>query len=489
MRVTLRDGTYHEDVGYGHIENCKGKAAAFEKAKKEGTTDALKRALRNFGNILGNCVYDKEYLAKVTKIKIAPVSIPRPNRLKHGLTSQQSKWDADNLHRHPDFAPIKKESIDEAEGIRANGLASHSSSVENDDEFGGDEFDEADFSVAHSEHPDEVTLDPAVTSERFKRRGSFPKNCQPSTAAKVVVSNIQQARPPAARVPSNAPMQGPQTPTHARDANGFPQSRIAAQQSNANVMSKPPQLPPQQHHQQLPLLPPGVPQANTLQRPQILPPPAQQNPTTLQNANPGPQPGLQSPKHQRHQPQEPNLQKSTPPSDPPAPYDPSVGFVTARAAETVQTTTTLPPSAVLFNPHSESPSIRKTAGFDHTKTKPIIREAIPIQNQPTNLSPAIAAAPPNRSNFVNPQADQTRRIGMPGGAASPLQNRNSYKPPLLKRPAENMIQQQRPPLGDVTSGSINLPSESGRDVKRVRVGDIGGGNGQGNEGGRDAVTG
>ena len=63
-----------QDIGYGHIENCKGKAAAFEKAKKEGTTDALKRALRNFGNILGNCIYDKDYLARVTKLKVTPVS-------------------------------------------------------------------------------------------------------------------------------------------------------------------------------------------------------------------------------------------------------------------------------------------------------------------------------------------------------------------------------------------------------------------------------
>ena len=96
VRVTLKDGTYHEvrkhytrrlvravlilqDVGYGQIENCKSKAQAFEKAKKEGTTDAMKRALRNFGNILGNCIYDKSYLEKVTKIKVQPV---RPSILR-----------------------------------------------------------------------------------------------------------------------------------------------------------------------------------------------------------------------------------------------------------------------------------------------------------------------------------------------------------------------------------------------------------------------
>lgn len=88
VRVTLRDGTFHEDIGYGHIENCKGKAAAFEKAKKEGTTDALKRTLRSFGNVLGNCIYDKDYLSKVTKMKVAP-----------------TKFDEVNLHRHADYTP------------------------------------------------------------------------------------------------------------------------------------------------------------------------------------------------------------------------------------------------------------------------------------------------------------------------------------------------------------------------------------------------
>ena len=82
-----------QDIGYGHIENCKGKAAAFEKAKKEGTTDAMKRALRNFGNVLGNCIYDKEYLSKVTKLKVAPVSYHDYSELSFTHLSQGQMGD------------------------------------------------------------------------------------------------------------------------------------------------------------------------------------------------------------------------------------------------------------------------------------------------------------------------------------------------------------------------------------------------------------
>ena len=31
VRVTLRDGVFHEDVGYGLLENSKGKGAAMDK--------------------------------------------------------------------------------------------------------------------------------------------------------------------------------------------------------------------------------------------------------------------------------------------------------------------------------------------------------------------------------------------------------------------------------------------------------------------------
>jgi len=74
VRVSLKDGTFHEDVGYGISEN-KNKGIAIENAKKEAVSDARKRALRLFGNALGNCIYDKEHINRVkSKVKSASSS-------------------------------------------------------------------------------------------------------------------------------------------------------------------------------------------------------------------------------------------------------------------------------------------------------------------------------------------------------------------------------------------------------------------------------
>ncbi|KAH0580949.1 hypothetical protein H2248_012102 [Termitomyces sp. 'cryptogamus'] len=90
VRVTLRDGVFHEDVGYGMLENSKSKGTALDKCKKEAVTDGLKRALRNFGNLLGNCLYDKAYTQEVVKIKVQP-----------------PKFDKSILHRRPEFEEAK----------------------------------------------------------------------------------------------------------------------------------------------------------------------------------------------------------------------------------------------------------------------------------------------------------------------------------------------------------------------------------------------
>ncbi|KAL9537444.1 hypothetical protein MBANPS3_011767, partial [Mucor bainieri] len=62
MRITLKDGTYREDIGYATSQNSPHKGLAIDKARKAATTDAMKRTLKNFGNALGNCLYDKSYL-------------------------------------------------------------------------------------------------------------------------------------------------------------------------------------------------------------------------------------------------------------------------------------------------------------------------------------------------------------------------------------------------------------------------------------------
>ena len=62
VKVTLKDGSYHEDVGYGVSEGMRSKALSLERARKEAVTDGMKRALRSFGNLMGNCLQDKDYL-------------------------------------------------------------------------------------------------------------------------------------------------------------------------------------------------------------------------------------------------------------------------------------------------------------------------------------------------------------------------------------------------------------------------------------------
>lgn len=60
----MKDGTSHEDVGYGTGENPR-RGLAIGNAKKEAVSDARKRALRLFGDALGNCLYDKDHLKRI----------------------------------------------------------------------------------------------------------------------------------------------------------------------------------------------------------------------------------------------------------------------------------------------------------------------------------------------------------------------------------------------------------------------------------------
>lgn len=89
VRITIKDGTYHEDFGYGYIDNAKNKAMAFEKCKKEAFTDGLKRCLRCFGNVLGNCLYDRTIISKIQKVKLPAAELEPAHFHRDPLVTQR----------------------------------------------------------------------------------------------------------------------------------------------------------------------------------------------------------------------------------------------------------------------------------------------------------------------------------------------------------------------------------------------------------------
>jgi Rad52/22 family double-strand break repair protein len=69
MRVTLKNGAYHEDVGYGNaITKSNGstsKSDTISKARKQSFSDARKRAVRVFGRKTGGSINDKSIRRKL----------------------------------------------------------------------------------------------------------------------------------------------------------------------------------------------------------------------------------------------------------------------------------------------------------------------------------------------------------------------------------------------------------------------------------------
>ena len=269
--------------------------------------------------------------------------------------------------------------------------------------------------MTNGEHPDEVSLDAPNPSVRFSRNASPIKDSPAPAFQRINSSNAQQPRPPSTRMQPIPPI----------STNGIPNPSIVSASNNPQMTRQSPIMQPNQ--------------SNMHRTPQLNPQTATSNRAQGQNQFFGqsvPHAAVNSigPSSRHHDPSHAGNQtlEGTPParSSGPVEVDQPVGFFTARAAESLQKAAGVPPNIPQFNPHAESPSIRKTAGVDHTKTKPVGREM---------MGAAAPSLPPIRANFVNPQTDQARRIGMPVAAGSPLQNRTSYKPPqmTMKRPAES----------------------------------------------------
>lgn len=57
----------------------------------------MKRALRQFGNALGNCLYDKDFLSKITKVKQPPKKFDEGNLMR--VSVKEESMDLNIAHR------------------------------------------------------------------------------------------------------------------------------------------------------------------------------------------------------------------------------------------------------------------------------------------------------------------------------------------------------------------------------------------------------
>ena len=302
-----------------------------------------------------------------------------------------------------------------------------------------------------------------------------------------------------------------------------PPRPLARSASAGSAYSRPPQTPNQQHsipRGQQPNAAQAHPGSNAGQRgpQQNRPPPPQPQPQqSATNANTSTNRNMPS----RNTPPYPLGQSGTP-GQQAAGSSETTGFFSARAVnqlpeESLNSGQILPQTGQIFNPRAESPSIRKTPGIDHNKSKPVARNGQHVPppssqsaGRSTSVGSASAAlgtsaqgasavtattvgaaghtgsgtgraspAPPQvgagRGNIINPHLDQTRRIGAPGGNGSPLANRGQYRPPTMinKRQHPNDgpgTGAARPALVEVSNNTGSAPAVgSGPDVKRQKM--------------------
>lgn len=399
-------------MGYGHIENCRGKAPAFEKARKEAVTDALKRALRNFGKVLGNCLYDKDYLAKVTRIKVPP-----------------AKWNEANLHRHPDFAPVKgggaaEQRMNESGSETHSDRKSESQQSEVEDDFGGGNlFDGVELATSHKE--------PSEAPPPQDRNGLSGQINAPVAAP--------QARP-------SGPQRHVSMPATAQTLPRNQQAQPSRTATSSNVQARANALPQSD--------PPAQPNTNT-----TAPTTEQLNATGFVTSR-----NIASADEPLSDRQLLNLPRFNPAAESPS-IKRTPGIDHSKSGRVERATIGAPPGPRALADQSNGQVQPQRLLAQHSVSTP----APPQASKPQATSP----------NFVNPAADPGRKIGMPA-----QRNGSPYRPPTgagVKRPLPNDAGGGRPPLADVSNtataksaqgpGDGGVKSEKVEDaaVKRARV--------------------
>lgn len=368
VRVTLKNGIYHEDIGYGCVENFKGKGAAFEKAKKEGTTDALKRALRTFGNVLGNCLYDKSYLKEIGKVCIAG-----------------NKYNLGELHRHPSAynhktSNIPPKSIEPKETVnppKANENTASKNvpiSTKETEIYEGDEFDDIDFQEIDKpvelEFCHQSELDIEDTFSNFSHSDLVEENIHVDEDAHDPISHQSKNK--------SYEQNSHQTPSHNRT--NLPQKKKLENRTELQ--------PPVNETREIPSKNTACPEQKIVKQTSA----------------------VSSSNHSAH------LQNG---AEHPPDYVPM--FVSTRSALVNPKGAVDIFSGVAFNPHIDSPSIRKTPGLDHSKSTPIRKQNttgsinLPSMANQGKRTPVarLVGAPPSNNRYYHPdpfQVTGTKRL-------------------------------------------------------------------------------
>ncbi|KAG0123278.1 hypothetical protein HOY82DRAFT_495348 [Tuber indicum] len=470
LRITLKDGTFREDIGTGESHNQRTKSAAIVASKKQAVTDALKRTFRTFGNALGNCLYDKQHIKGTRRMKaVQPVQEPnyyKPRLIRDRIIKQEESLVTPGLPES--LSEVPREKI-----ISENDLA------EGFDEYGGDEYDYLgafEDGDDYSEHvPDEGTVEAASSDDVFKR----PTPPTPTGAKSMVARAGGNQSSIAPKNPNSVSV-----PVLQQGQNGQP-----VRTSNIPAQPPPQQSRPLQTQNRGPQLPPQNP--TIVQRPLQKPPNAPQGPRTptptgqmgsrvnlmanntynIRNAQqPGPK--TSPPPHIIPQPA-PALPASSLNGLPETPVSAHVGFFTSKVLldpknnqKVLQGDNGVIPPDHVFNPHKES-TIPRSAGIDHSKSSPVPRKQIQAGGS--------TGSPFARKNFENPSSELNRQIGQP-----PLpRGTSAFRQPTpsvggIKRPADASTASVasgpgRSTLGDSSETRLNTQTSAyGNDPKRVK---------------------
>ncbi|PWW72435.1 hypothetical protein C7212DRAFT_301994 [Tuber magnatum] len=471
LRITLKDGTFREDIGTGESHNQRTKSAAIVAAKKQAVTDALKRTFRTFGNALGNCLYDKQHIKGTRRMKAAqPVQEPnyyKPRLLRDRIIKQEETL----------VTPSFPESLSEAPREK---IISENDLAEGFDEYGGDEYDHLgafEDGDDYSEHvAEEDTVEAASSDDVFKRPTPPTPTGAKSTAARVGGNQALITAPKNQNIPTSGLQQG-QNGQHGRTSNIPAQppaqhSRPLQTQNrgpqNSAIGQRPLQKPPNVPQGPRTPTPAGQlgPRANSM---------ANNTPHYLRNVQ-QPGPNVSPPPHTTPQ-SVPVLPAPSLNGQPEAPvnhhHSAHVGFFTSKVLldpnnnqKVLQGDSGIIPPDHVFNPHKES-TIPRSAGIDHSKSSPVPRKHIQTGGG--------TGSPFARKNFENPSSELNRQIGQP-----PLpRGTGAFRQPTpsvggIKRPADTNTPGAasgpgRPALGDSLETRLNTQTSAfGNDSKRVK---------------------